>query len=393
MRITEIEALALRAPFNASGYWGSRSWGDSAGHAAEPGSPAYARWQPAYEEVCATTVVRIATDSGVVGWGEAKAPVAPEICRDVIHTLLRPVLLGRDPRQIAPLWDVMYGQMSLRNHGGGFMLEAISALDIALWDVAAKLDNVPMSTALGGVYRERIPLYASGVVGLRTPDEDPQRIREETVGFVSAGFHGVKIAIGHGVELDIRSLDAAGEGIGGALLLADAAARYDLPQARRLGRAADAANLFVLEAPMPAELRRGYALLSREVRTPISSDLVGARWDWVDLLRDDAVSIVQPDVSRAGGLTECRRIATIAEAFGAGCVPHMSLSSVIHQAACAHFAATLPELTVMEYWTGSSALSDGVGERLKVEAGFLDVPTGPGLGIEIDEEALRAYAC
>src|SRR6476659_86151 len=109
MRINDVEAYALRAPFAATGYWGARSWADSAEHARAIAAPAYARWQPAYEDQCATTVVRIKTDTVVVGWGEAKAPVAPEICRDVIHTLLRPSLIGRDPREVAPLWDTLYG--------------------------------------------------------------------------------------------------------------------------------------------------------------------------------------------------------------------------------------------------------------------------------------------
>jgi D-arabinonate dehydratase/D-galactarolactone cycloisomerase len=357
-------------------------------------APAYARWQPAYEDVAATTLVRVETASGVVGWGEAKAPVAAEICRDVIHTLLRPVLLGADPRAILPLWERLYGTMALRNHGAGFVLEAISAVDIALWDVAARLAGVPVCTLLGGAFRDRVPLYASGVVGLRDGADDEGRVADEARRFAAAGFHGVKVAIGHGVDLDVRSLEIVREAIGGRLLLADAAARYDLPQARRLARRVDELDLLLLEAPLPAELRSGYAALARHVTTPISNDLLGARWDWVDLLRDDAVSVVQPDVSRAGGLTECRRIASIAEAFGVGCMPHMSISSVVHQAACAHFAATLPELTVMECWTGSSALSDGgLGARVAIEDGDMLVPSGPGLGIEVDMDAVRSFAC
>jgi L-alanine-DL-glutamate epimerase-like enolase superfamily enzyme len=360
-----------------------------------PDPPAYARWEPAYDDALATTVVRVQTDTKLVGWGEAKAPVAPEVCRDVVHSLLRPVLLGRDPHDVAPLWDAMYGRMALRNHRSGFMLEAISAVDIALWDVLGCATGLPICTLLGGAYRDRIPVYASGVVGLRDSDDDTARVAREAHDFATAGFRGVKVAIGHGVAVDVRSLEVARNAIGDLPLLADVAARYDLRQARQLAAAIDKLDLFLLEAPLPAELSRGYRTLARETRTAISSDLVGARWDWVDLLTSAAVSAVQPDVSRAGGLTESRRIAYLAEVFGACCIPHMSLSSLIHQAACAHFAATLPQLPMMEFWTGSSPLSDGtVGTHLEVDGGFLTVPAeGPGLGIDVDEDTLLSYAC
>lgn len=394
MRIAEVEAFALRAPLSGGAYWGARSWGDSAAQTQTPGAPAYARWEPAYEDQLATTVVRIRTDTKRVGWGEAKAPVAPEVCRDVVHSLLRPVLVGRDPRDLAPLWDAMYGRMALRNHRGGFLLEAISAVDIALWDVVGNASGLTVSTLLGGAYRDRIPVYASGVVGLRDSGDETDRVAKEARDFAAAGFRGVKVAIGHGVELDRRSLEVARSALPDLPLLADAAARYDLSQARQLAAAVEGLGLLVLEAPLPAELSWAYRQLSSETRTPISSDLLGARWDWIELLKSGAISFVQPDVSRAGGLTESRRIAHLAEAFGAGCMPHMSLSSAIHQAASAHFAATLPQLMMMEFWTGSSPLSDGsVATQLELDEGFLVLPEGSGLGLEVDEDALLSYAC
>jgi D-arabinonate dehydratase/D-galactarolactone cycloisomerase len=393
MRLVDVEAFALRAPFSGDAYWGARSWADSASAAPAIDPPAFARWQPAYEQVCATTVVRLRTDTGLVGWGECKAPVVPEIARDVIHELLRPAILGSDPRDVLPLWDRMYGCMSLRNQGAGFFLEALSAVDIALWDLNGEAAGLPISTLLGGAYRARIPVYASGVVGLRSADDDPARVAEETRAFVARGFHGVKIAIGHGIDLDVRSIEAAAEEAGGVALLADTAARYNLSQATRLLPLLEPYGLFLLEAPLPAELRAGYATLRRTTSIPLSNDLVGARWAWLDLLREDGVDVIAPDVSRAGGLSECRRIAAIGEAFGVACSPHMSVSSVIHQAACAHFAASLPDLALMEYWTGTSPLSDDVGTRLLLDDGMLQVPPGAGLGIEIDEQRLLAHAC
>jgi D-galactarolactone cycloisomerase len=393
VRIVDVEAFAVRAPYRGDAYWGARSWAESA--ATPPGidAPAFARWQPLYESVCATAVVRVRTDTGLTGWGECKAPVGPEIARDVINKLLRPLVLGLDPRDVQPAWDRMYGAMSLRNQGAGFFLEAVSAVDIALWDVAGRAVGLPVATLLGGAYRRRVPLYASGVVGLRDDADDPARVAAETRGFVERGFRGVKVAIGHGIELDVRSIEAAAAESRGVALLADAAARYDVPQARQLLRRLEGLGLFLLEAPMPAELGPAYATVRRATTIPISSDLVGGRWAWLDLLRGDAVDVIAPDVSRAGGLSECRRIAMLAEAHGVACSPHMSLSSVIHQAACVHLAASLPEVPLMEYWTGTSPLSDDIGTPLTIDDGFLLVPDGSGLGIEINEQRLLAYAC
>jgi D-galactarolactone cycloisomerase len=288
----------------------------------------------------------------------------------------------------------MYGRMALRNHRGGFLLEAISAVDIALWDVVGNASGLPVSMLLGGAYRERIPLYASGVVGLCDADDEEQRVAREARDFAASGFRAVKIAIGHGLELDRRSLEAARGALPHLPLLADAAGRYDLSQARQLLTVIEELDLLLLEAPLPAELFRSYPRLASDTRTPIACDLLGPRWDWLDLLMSSAISVVQPDVSRTGGLSESRRIAYLADVFGVECMPHMSLSSVIHQAASAHFAATLPQLRLMEYWTGSSPLSDGtVAPRLEIDDGFLVVPNGSGLGLEIDETALLAYAC
>jgi len=338
--------------------------------------------------------VRVRTDGDHVGWGEAKAPVVPEICRDVVHSLLRPIVVGRDPRDLAPLWDAMYGRMALRNHRGGFLLEAISAVDIALWDVVGRASGVPVATLLGGAYRTRLPLYASGVVGLLGEDDQEERIGQEAREFAGAGFRAVKLALGHGLELDRRSLDVARAALPDIPLLADAAGRYDLGQARELLSVAEKVGVLLLEAPLPGELWSGYESLAGETRIPIGCDLLGPRWDWLELLKRSAIAVVQPDVSRAGGLTEARRIAWLAEASGVECMPHMSLSSVIHQAASAHFAAALPRLRLMEFWAGSSALSDGtVSSRLEIDDGCLVLPGGNGLGIEIDEAALLGYAC
>jgi L-alanine-DL-glutamate epimerase-like enolase superfamily enzyme len=273
-------------------------------------------------------------------------------------------------------------------------MEAIAGVDIALWDLAGHIVGEPVSCLLGGCYRDRIPVYASGVAGLRDLDEDTSRLRDASRAFADQGYRGVKLGIGQGVEADLCSIAVATEAISGHCdLIADVAARYDVAQARDLLARLEPGALHWLEAPLPAEHRDGYVALARESPVPITTDLLVNRWQCLDYLRASAVHAVLPDACRAGGFTECRRIAILADAFGVRCIPHMSLGSVINIAASAHLAATLPYVTMMEFWAGDSPLTDsGIGTQLRPHSGYLRVPTGPGLGIDLDEDALLAYA-
>jgi D-galactarolactone cycloisomerase len=177
------------------------------------------------------------------------------------------------------------------------------------------------------------------------------------------------------------------------LIFTDAAGMYTLPEAIELGKGLTKLNVGWLEAPMPPEEVEGYARLARVIDIPIASDLIYNRWQARDLLLAGGVDVLQPDVCRAAGLTECKRIAELADAFGKAATPHVSIGSAIHFAASVHLAAALPNQTIMEFWYAANPIGNAViRQPLRIENGYFHVPEGTGLGIEIDEDALRKFS-
>ncbi|MDR7481491.1 MAG: mandelate racemase/muconate lactonizing enzyme family protein [Armatimonadota bacterium] len=397
MKITGVDAFALRAPGPpAHPYWGSRTWAQNAYLPPGPEYPPRWRMRASYSDTINTVIVRITTDAGLVGYGEAKAPVAPAATREIVRDLLAPVVLGADPLDIDVLWERMYSTMRLRAHGSGFLLEAISGVDLALWDLAGKALGIPACKLLGGAYRERVAVYASGLPGLRD-SHDPQargRLQEEARALVARGFRAIKLGIGFGVKTDIATVTIVREAVGESVwLLCDAGGNYDVDQAGRLGRALESLGVGWLEAPIPPEQIDGHAQLARTLNLPIATDLLSTRYQVREFLVRGALDIVQPDVCRAGGLSECRHIARLADVFGVGVAPHVSIGSAIQFAASAHLAASVPNFVIMEYWVDHNPLGDAVlAEPLRLEQGALHVPVGPGLGLTFNEEALLRYA-
>jgi D-arabinonate dehydratase/D-galactarolactone cycloisomerase len=192
----------------------------------------------------------------------------------------------------------------------------------------------------------------------------------------------------------VDSVRTAREAVGDQItLLCDAAGNYDVDQAARLGRALEPLGVGWLEAPIPPEHIDGHATLAKSLDVPIATDLLTTRYQVRDFLVRGALDIVQPDVCRAGGLSECRRIAQLADAFGVGFAPHVSIGSAIQFAASAHIAAATPNFVIMEYWIGENPIGNAVLRTpLRLSDGMLVVPAGPGLGLDIDEDAVLRYA-
>lgn len=407
MRITDVEAIPIQASMRPGDvYWGNQSWGRNKPSLSNaPGLPtgddraAYPyhwRSRAAYSQTVDTTIVKITTDTGLVGWGEAKSPVAPTVTATIIRDLMTGLLLGEDPTNPALQWERLYGAMRIRGHHTGFWMEAMSGIDIALWDLTGKALDVPLSKLLGGNFRQRVKIYASGIPGLRAdaPPDAWQRLKATAEDVRSRGFRAVKMGIGLGVVGDLRSVATVRETLGPDFqIFTDAAAMYNLPDAIALGRGLEKLGVGWLEAPLPPEEIEGYARLSRTLDLPIASDLIFNRWQTRDLLLAGGVDVVQPDVCRAAGLTECKRIAELADAFGKAATPHVSIGSAIHFAASVHLAAALPNQSVMEFWYGANPIGDAIiTEPFRIEHGYFHVPHGPGLGIDIIEDKVRLYA-
>jgi D-galactarolactone cycloisomerase len=355
MKITHVEAIPIQAPFEEV-YWGNQSWGhnksdDSSAPGLPPGDnrdsfPYFWRSRAAYSRTIDTTLVKITTDSGIVGWGEAKSPVAPTITATIIRDLAAGLLIGEDPTQPILHWDRLYGAMRIRGGSQGFWMDAISGIDIALWDITGKAYDLPLHTLLGGKFRDRVQIYASGIPGNRAdaPPEAWDRLRTAAEDVRERGFAGTKMGIGLGVEGDIRSVQTVRETLGDDFtIFVDAAGMYGLGDALRLGRALEKLNVGWFEAAVPPEDTEFHQTLAESLTVPIATDQIFNRWQSRDLLLAGGVDVIQPDVCRTAGITECKRIADMADAFGKAATPHVSIGSAVHFAASVGLAASLPQ--------------------------------------------------
>jgi D-arabinonate dehydratase/D-galactarolactone cycloisomerase len=408
MRIANIESFVVRAPLEGSKpHWGAGFWSDET--EAHPGFPAdfpgditteyppIWRIRATYPMALEAVVVRIETDNGIVGWGEAHTPSAPEASKAVIDTVLAPAAIGADPLDIQPIWETLFATQHLRGHTAGFQLEAISGIDIALWDIAGKALDVPVAKLLGGQLRNRVPVYASSLprANLANADAIRSAICAQAAGLAAAGHRSIKVKLGFGVEDDRITLQAIREAVGPEVELSvDVNGAYDLALARAAGRMMEEEGVIWLEEPLMPEDLRGYTRLAAalDLRVALGECLCN-RWISNDFLAAGAVDLIQPDVSRAGGISESKRISDLAEIYGVPFAPHVSIGTAIYMAASLQWAAAGPNLMICEWPLEGSVLGDDVLRKpFSFEDGFVRVPEGPGLGIDIDEAALRAWA-
>jgi galactonate dehydratase len=384
MRITSIEAFAVK--FTEGDFFGGKG-ADApktvAPYLVQPG------WRGIYSPRIESTIVRVATDAGIIGYGEGQSPVAPEVSATIVRRILAPVLIGRDPCAPRALRREMYDLMNLRGHTGGFMLDAIAAVDTALWDIAGKAAALPVHRLLGGPCRSEVPVYVSGIRG-ETASDKLATMR----GFIEHGFHQFKLFGGFGVSEDAELVEALIDGAGGKARLAiDTLWKYDINEAHRLGRLLDKSGALWFEAPVEPEDLRGNAELARALDLPIANgEALRSRLEFLPWLQDRAIDLAQPDIGRCG-ISEGMAIIDLAEAFHVPVALHMGMASPVMIAATLQVAAAAPQVDLVEY----QPVVLGVANRLlkspiQCDSGRMIVPEGPGLGIEIDEAALERFA-
>jgi L-alanine-DL-glutamate epimerase-like enolase superfamily enzyme len=280
--------------------------------------------------------------------------------------------------------------MRIRGHNTGFMMEAIAGVDIALWDVFGKSVGMPVHKLMGGGYHSRVRVYQSHL-----PVLPPDEMAELASKAVAHGFTAIKVTGGAGIATDIRNMTAIREAVGPDIdLMLDAGGVYDLASAIRIGRGLEKLNCLFFEDPLPPEDLSGYIALCAALDISVAmGETEGNRYQFRERLAHQAVDIVLPDISRAGGLSECHKIAILADMYNVKLCPHVSAGSAIYSAASLHLAAAIPNLLMYEYWTGYNPLGNNLLKApLRYDAGYLEVPQGPGLGIDIDEEKLEQYA-
>jgi len=343
-------------------------------------------------------IVEVQTDSGLVGWGESYGPAW--MTSAVVRTVA-PWLVGQDPLCTDLIWQEIYAR--LRDHGQkGVVIQGLSGIDIALWDIKGKHFGVPACRLMGGPLRATVQAYATGLY--RRKSGDPVHyLAEEAAGYVAEGFKAVKLKVGFGIEEDVRVTRAVRQAIGPDIgLMVDANHAYDTVAAIRLGRQIEQYDIGWFEEPVPPEDLAGHLAVKAALTIPIAGgECEFTRFGFRDLLVAHALDILQPDTCAAGGLSECKKIADMAVAFGARYNPHC-WGTGIAIAASLQLLAVLPAHTPPSLAVTAPTLEFDRTEHpirqailttpIEHVGGIVRVPDGPGLGIEIDRDALARFA-
>jgi galactonate dehydratase len=381
MKITSVTAYTIKAGVRYELAGQARRSGRL------PGSD-YIRFEPypqLYSEHTEAVVVSVGTDTGLTGWGEAQAPVGPEVAQAVVARILAPAVLGLDPLATGRRCREMYETMRVRGQVGGYQQDAIAAVDTALWDIAGQALGRSVAELLGGRMRDRLPCYVSGLRA-KTLDERA----EEAALWASRGA-GVKSFLGFGVAADGREVAVLRRAIGDdARLYIDAIWRYREPEAVRLARTLGDYGVEFFEAPLAPEDVEGHARLARAVDVAVAvGEPLRTAYAFLPWLTHQALDVCQPDLMR-NGITETWKIAQLADAFHIPVALHTGASSVIGMAATWQVAAALPNFLVQELQPVMlETFNPWLTEPLVMNGGELVVPGGPGLGIRVDVARLR----
>lgn len=341
------------------------------------------------------TLVVVTTDTGLQGFGEAKAAVGSSgVCASIVTCVekeLKPLLLGKDARHISRIWEQVYN--GTRDHYAlsrgrkfpilgrrGLTISAMSGVDTALWDLKGKALGVPVVELLGGACRDEMEAYASG--GWASAD----KIGEQLNGYISKGFNGVKMRVGimdNSVAESIKRVRAAREAIGDNIkLMADAHGTFSVPEAKQFCRGVEDCNLYWFEEPISPDNRHGTAEVRTATTIPIAAgESEYTAFDVRDLIEVRALDVVQPDSAIIGGITESMRVAQLAHTYQLELAPHCWGSAFSFMAGV-NVAFASPAAVVIEFSLGGNPMMyDLVNEKITVENGMIAAPTAPGLGL------------
>jgi D-galactarolactone cycloisomerase len=386
LKITKVEALVIRTPNTpvepVMPPIGAMTGGLGLANRIDHASPSRA---PGHTQA---VLVKVSTDQGLTGWGECHAPEAPRVHQTIVTDLFAPVLKGQNALEVEPLWEKLYSTERLRGYSTGFYTEALAGVDLALWDLLGKFSGQPVYRLLGGKFRDRIPTYA-GLGG-----GSVEALRENALKLVGQGVTVMKMGLSKGGGTsDLGRVAAVSDALKGkGQVLVDSLGAYKLHEAVRIGRELDRLpNLGWWEDPLSPDDLEGYPKLAEALDTAIcAGEELSNRFQFRDFLTTKSADILNPDVCRAGGITEVRRIAALADAHGVMWSPHISTGTALYVAASMHLAAATPNLIIAE---GGGALAGPLGNALLRDAmawgpGWIGVPERPGLGVEFEEKAL-----
>jgi len=353
-------------------------------------------YSQAWYETRGACLVEIVGEDGNSGWGEAFGP--PRLTAPIVE-FYKSLLIGEDALATERIWQTLYNR--LRDHGQkGLAIEALSAVDIALWDLKGRHLGLPVHRLIGGPLRTRVQAYATGFYRKRHGDPLDYLVAEAHER-LAQGFSAIKLKLGFGLDEDARLCHAVRRAVGdGVTIMVDANHAYDATAAIRLGRCIEPLDIVWFEEPVPPEDVAGY----REVKAALTIPVAGGeaeftRWGFRHLIAERAVDILQPDVCAAGGISETKKIADMANAFGVRVNPHVWGTGVA-LAASLQLLATLPHNPpglhpiepLLEFDRSEHPIRMAVlTEPIEQHGGWVDIPDGPGLGIEIDRSALERF--
>jgi D-galactarolactone cycloisomerase len=358
----------------------------------------FSQWWYDARELC---LVEVTTEEGVTGWGEGYGPA--RVIRAAIEHFFAPLLIGRDVAAPPAVWQALY-ERSCDYGRKGIMLSAISALDIALWDIEGKAAGEPVCRLLSDSAEAaaQVPAYATGMYFVEREDL-PATLAREAAGYVEEGFRGVKMKVGLGQEEDLANVDAVRECIGPEpLLMVDANHAYGPDQAIAMARRLEPYGITWFEEPVSPDDLDGYRRVRREAAMPVAGgECEFTRYGFGPLLRGGCVDIAQPDPCAAGGISEMRHIAALAEECGVPVVFH-TWGSAVALAVALHLNAGLlagrdaGDVAFPWPWIELDRTENPFREELLLqpiglERGMLSVPQGPGLGIEVARPMVEAY--
>lgn len=352
-------------------------------------------------------IVEVRTDEGITGWGECFGGGNVAIAnKTIVEKVIQPMILGSDPLDREVIWHTVYNL--LRDHGQkGMPIQSLSGVDIALWDIAGKKFNLPVYQLLGGAFRERIPVYGYGMM-LQRNDELEKKFAEESLAIREAGYTAMKMKIGIGPKKDIKLVAAVREAIGTDVdLMVDANHAYTAREAIPLGRELEQLGVAWFEEPVASEDHQGY----RDLCEALDMNIAGGEgeftlWGFRDLIKNRCVDIVQPEVCGLGGITEYRKVLTMARAHFVPVVNHV-WGSAVAIGTNLHLLAAMPDLPgaadpvqpMLEYDTTPNRFREDllqeplrIGEQVKESGGTVSLPRGPGLGVDPDPDFLKRFS-